>query len=166
MRFILPCLLLLVPGVITAQTISPPLTADDAVTLAVKNNPRLSAATRDVVAGQSGVRSARALTNPNFIFAPGLTSISGSGDELLLSQPLELNGTRSARTGVAGAQLRVTQAEAVVELRGLVSATKSAYYQLEQARELQTLAQEVLKNAQEFDRVTRLLVEGGQAARH
>ena len=162
MRLILPFLLSLVPVFITAQTTSPPLTAEDAVTLAVKNNPRLSAAIRDVVAGQSGVRSARTLTNPNFIFAPGLTSISGSGDELLLSQPLELNGTRSARTGVANAQLRVTQAEAVVELRGLVASTKSAYYQLEQARELQIVAQEALQNAQEFDRITRLLVEGGR----
>lgn len=162
MRLILSIVLSIVPVFATAQTTSPLLTAEDAVALAVKNNPRLSAATRDVVAGQSGVRSARALTNPNFIFAPGLTSTSGSGDELLLSQPLELNGTRAARTGVAGAQLRVTQAEAVVELRGLVSTTKFAYYQLEQARELQTLAQEVLKSAQEFDRVTRLLVEGGR----
>ena len=162
MRFFTLVFFLLAPNLVRAQEAPLPLTVDEAVRQAVKNNPRLSAAVLDVSASQSGVRSARALANPSLVFAPGLTSSSGSGDEVLLSQPLELNGTRSARGGVANAQLRVTQAEAVVELRGLVSATKFAYYQLEQARELQALALEVLKNAQELDRVTRLLVEGGR----
>lgn len=164
MRSIIPliCLLLLMPGFAQAQTTLPALTANDAVTLAVKNNPRLSAAARDVLAAQSGVRSAGALTNPTFVFTPGLTSISGSGDEVILSQPLELNGTRSARAGVAGAQLRVTQADAILELRNLVFNTRTAYYQLSQARELQSLAQDTLRTAQEFDRITRLLVEGGK----
>ena len=162
MRFITLFLFLLVSGFALAQSVPPPLTAEDAATLAIKNNPRLSGAARDVVAAQSGVRSARALTNPNFVFAPGITSISGSGDELTLSQPLELNGTRSARGGIAGAQLRIAQAEAIVELRNLVFNTKSAYYQLVQARELQSLSRDTLHVAQEFDRLTRRLVELGK----
>ncbi len=162
MRFITLVLLLLVPGIVLAQETAPPLRMEDAVARAIRNNPRLSAAARDVVAAQSGLRSARALTNPSFTFTPGITSVSGSGDELVFSQPLELNGTRSARSGVANALLQVTQAEAIVELRNLVFNVKAAYYQLAQARELQALARDSLKVAEEFDRITRRLVEAGR----
>jgi cobalt-zinc-cadmium efflux system outer membrane protein len=148
------------PGTALAQS-SPPLTVDDAVALAIKQNPRLSAAARDIVAARAGARSARALTNPELTFVPGITGPGGSDQELLLSQPLELNGTRAARTGVASAQLRQTRAEATVELRSLVFDTKSAYYELVRAQELHTLALDVLKTAAEFDRITRRQVELG-----
>ena len=160
MRFSVIFLLCFAPKFALAQ--SPPLSVEDAVAQAIRNNPRLSAAVHDVGAGRSGVRSALALANPNFVYAPGITSISGSGDELILSQPLELNGTRSARAGVASAQLRVTQAQAVVEMRELVFSVRTAYYQLAQARAQQVLAADLLKNAEEFDRISRRLVEAGK----
>jgi len=160
MRSFLPLLLVFVPGLALAQ--GPTLSADDAVARAIQNNPRLSAAAREVAAAHFGLRSAQALTNPNFVFAPGITSLSGSGDELILSQPLELNGTRSARKGVAGAQLKATQAQAVVEMRELVFSVRTAYYQLAQARAQQALAADLLSNAAEFDRISRLLVAAGK----
>ena len=159
MRFFLLFSLCLMPGITLAQA---PLSADDAVARAIQNNPRLSAAVRDVAAARSGVRSAQALANPGFVFTPGLTSISGSGDELILSQPLELNGVRSARTGVAGAQLKATQAQAVVELRELVFNVRTAYYQLAQAQAQQSFTADLLKNEIEFDRISRRLVEAGK----
>ncbi len=137
------------------------LTVDEAVALAVQQNPRLSAATREIAAGRAGLRSARALTNPSLTFAPGLTSINGVGEELLFQQPLELNGTRSARTGVASANLRRTQAEAVVELRDLVLDTRTAYYELARAQEQYALAQEVLRTAEEFHRGVRRQADEG-----
>ena len=81
---------------------------------------------------------------------------------MILSQPLELNGTRSARAGVANAQLRVTQAQAVIELREVVFSVRAAYYQLAQARAQQALAADLLRNAEEFDRISRRLVEAGK----
>jgi len=135
---------------------------EEAVAQAMKNNPRLSAAAREVLAARSGVRSARALANPEITFAPGVTSLSGTGEELLVSQPLELNGTRAARTGVASAQLRATQARAIIELRELVFDVKMAYYELARAREQQALAAELLKTAEEFDRISRRQVEIGR----
>jgi cobalt-zinc-cadmium efflux system outer membrane protein len=130
------------------------------VAVAVKQNPRLSAAAREVAAARESVRSARALANPELTFIPNLTR-GGSDEELLLRQPLELNGTRSARAGIASAQLRQTQAQAVVELRALVFETKTSYYGLAQARELLTVSQDLLKSAEEFDRITRRQVEEG-----
>jgi cobalt-zinc-cadmium efflux system outer membrane protein len=142
------------------QPSPPSLSIDDAVRLAIRQNPRVSAAAREVVAARAGVRSARALANPDLVFTPAITP-GGSDEELLLSQPLELNGTRSARTGIASAQLRQAQAEATVELRSLVFDTKTAYQDLARARERQALALEVLQIAEEFDRITRRQVEIG-----
>lgn len=162
MRFLSLCVFLCLPGVILAQPVSPSLTVEDAVALAVKNNPRVLAATREIAAAHSGVRSARALVNPNFFVAPAVPNANGSTDAVLFQQPLELNGTRSARTGVANAQLRVTQSRAVVELRGLVFEVKSAYNELVRARDLLSLAAASLTTAEEFDRITRRQVELGR----
>lgn len=148
------------PGPAPAQPSPAPLTIDEAVARAIRQNPRLSAAAREVAAARSGVRSARALANPALTFTPAL-SPGGADEELLLQQPLELNGTRAARTGVASAQLRATQAEAVVALRGLVFETKSAYYELGRAQELRALARDILQTAEEFDRITRRQAELG-----
>lgn len=164
MRLFILALLYFAPGLRAgAQSLPPPapaLTVDEAVTLALRNNPRLSAAAGEVVAAQSGVRAARARANPDITFTPGFTS-GGSDEELRVQQPLELNGTRQARTGVARAGLRGTQARAVVELRDVVFDTKSAYYELARARELHALAGDLLRSAEEFDRVARRQVELG-----
>jgi cobalt-zinc-cadmium efflux system outer membrane protein len=158
---ILPfALLCLAPGVAMAQPSPAPFTVDDAVALAIRQNPRLSAAAREVAASRSGVRSARALANPSLTFTPAF-SPGGADEELLFQQPLELNGTRSARTGVASAQSRVAQAEAIVTLRDLVFDTKTAYYELARAQELRSLAGDLIESAQEFDRITRRQVEVG-----
>lgn len=144
-----------------SQAVPTPLTLDAAVTLAVRQNPRLTAASRDIGAAQSGVRAARSLTNPSLTYAPGIGSTGGSDTELLVQQPLEINGTRAARTGVANAQRQVTEAGAIVELRNVVFQTKSAYYELVRAREQAAVTQDLLLSAQEFDRITRLQVEVG-----
>lgn len=158
-------LCVLAPGIALAQARAvdnpPPLPLDEAVTLAVRQNPRLAAAAREMAAAQAGVRSARALTNPSITFAPSVLGTGGSGEELLAQQPLELNGTRSARAGVARAQLRGVEARSVVELRGVVAETKSAYFGLARAQELRTVAAEVLRSTEEFDRGVRRQAEEG-----
>lgn len=161
MRFLVLFVLCLAPAAAVAQAQTAlPLTVDEAVTRAIQNNPRLSAAVGEVGAARSGVRAARARTNPDIAFTPGLTA-GGSDEEFRIQQPLELNGTREARAGVAAARLTGTQARAVVELRALVLDTKTAYYELSRAREQQALAGELLQSAEEFDRLTRRLVEEG-----
>lgn len=139
----------------------PALTVDGAVALAVKQNPRLSAAARDVLAAQTGLSEARALTNPLLTFTPIIAGTDRSHDELVLRQPLEINGTRSARAGIAGAELRQTRATAVAELRDLVAATKTAYYELAKARGLLALNLDLLKIAQHLDQTTQRQVELG-----
>lgn len=161
MRIFLFLLLCFMPSLVLAQSAPPSFTADDAVAQAIKNNPRLSAASRDVLAARSGVGSARAFANPQILFTPAVSGPGGSDTELLVQQPLELNGTRAARTGVASAQLRGTQAQALVTLRDLVFDTKTAYYELARAQERLSLAREALQLTEEFDRIARRQVELG-----
>ena len=138
-----------------------PFTVDDAVRLATRDNPRVIAAARDVESAASGVRSARAWTNPNVFFAPGITSVSGTGEEFLFQQPLEINGTRRARTGIAQAGLRATEARSTVSVRDVVFSAKTAYYELARAREQAVVFAEALTVAREFDRIARRQVEEG-----
>lgn len=160
MRIFILVFLCCASGVALAQPSPPPLTVEEAVALAIRNNPRLSAAVRNREAARLGVRLARALTNPEVVFVPGVT-VGGSDEEVLVQQRLELNGTRAARTGIANAQLLAAEARAVVELRNLVFETKVAYYELARAQEKLALAREVLKIAEEFERIARRQVELG-----
>jgi cobalt-zinc-cadmium efflux system outer membrane protein len=158
MRIISIVLLGMVSGLLAAQ--EPSLSVEEAVQLAIQNNPRLSAARREITAGRFNVRSAGALANPEILFAPAITE-GGSDSEGLIFQPLEMNGSRSARTAAARARLRAAEAGAVVELRNLVFETKTAYYELLQAQTLRTLARDLLQVAEEFERITRRQVEVG-----
>lgn len=145
----------------TAVSAQQPLTEAQAVSQAIRHNPRLSAAARQVGAAELGARAAGVRAGAEFWFTPGITSLSGTGEELLLQQPLELNGTRSAREGIARAQVDLTRAEAIVELHRLVFETRTAYLELYRAREQQAVAEELLRAAEEFDRIARRQVELG-----
>lgn len=148
-----------VPNPLTAGAAAP-LTAAQAVALAIQNNPRLSAAAHDVRSARQGAQAARALANPQIVIAPALTGV-GSDTEALVQQPLEINGTRAARAGAAQARLRATIADSMTALRDLVFDTRTAYYELIRAREQLALARTVLQASQEFDRLTRQQVELG-----
>lgn len=164
--FILFLLGLVAPGLALAQApppVAPPaavFSVEDAVALALKNNPRLVAVERDVAAARQGTHAARSLSSPQIVFAPALTG-AGSDTELLVQQPLEINGARAARTRVAEAQLRGTRADALAERSRVVSSTRAAYYELVRAREQLGLAHDQLEVTQQFDRLTRTQVEIG-----
>jgi cobalt-zinc-cadmium efflux system outer membrane protein len=138
-----------------------PLTVEEAVRGAVRGDPRYAASVVDVGAAQAGVRAARALVNPSLVLSPGITSVSGSSDELLFQQPLELGGTRSARTDIAKAQLLRQKAQTSAELRDLVFRTRSAYYELVRAREQSIVARDALAASQQFDQIARRQVDAG-----
>ena len=155
--------LLLAGSLALAQEPAPSFSVEDAVALAVERNPRAIAAMEAIRAAESGLRSARALTNPTALFIPGL-SRGGSDTELLLQQPLELNGTRAARSRAGAAGLRRARAEAVAELRDLVFETKSAWFSLARAQALRSLAGDLLRSSEELDGATRRQVELGSRA--
>lgn len=144
-----------------AQTPAAALSVDAAVAMAMRHNPRLTSVVREIEAAKSAVRAARSPSNPSVTFTPGITGPGGSDTELLVQQPLEINGARSARTGVANAQLRLKEAGAAVELRNVVHQTQVAYYELVRSREQAAVTRDLLQTTQEMDRLTRRQVEIG-----
>ena len=148
-------LALTTPG---AASIRPLLT--EAVALAVRRNPGLLGTLRDVFAARAQVRSAQVLAPPSFIVAPAITP-GGTSDAFIYLQPLELNGTRTARTRVARAGLTLAQAQALLQLQSLVYQVRVNYYTLARAQEQLALAREQLAVAQQIDDAARRQVELG-----
>ncbi|MGC4044704.1 MAG: TolC family protein [Armatimonas sp.] len=143
---------------------APALSLEAAVQEALKQHRRLAAGRKDATAARLGVRSAQALTNPDFYFSPALDQFNGTTEEMLITQPLELNGTRAARTGVARAQLGIAEAMLATETREVVAAVKTAYIGLWRERELATLAASVTQNASTLHQLTQKQVELGSRA--
>ncbi|MCS6776011.1 MAG: TolC family protein [Chloroherpetonaceae bacterium] len=140
---------------------SPVVTVEQAIHLAVQQHPRLQAARLRMDAAQTGVRAARALPLPTFFFAPGVPNVNGTTEELLFTQPLELNGTRAARLGVARAQMERARAEALAELQQVVFEVKRAYFELFRAQQQLTLARDLLADTERLHQLTGRLVELG-----
>lgn len=147
--------------VLTLPQEIPVLSLNAAVQEAISSHRRLAAARKDVTAARSAARSARALVGPEITYAPALDQFNGTGEELLITQSLEINGTRAARTKGALAQTRVTEAILVTEQRDIVAAVKSAYIALWRERELQALAKSLRETAQTVNTLAQKQVELG-----
>jgi len=154
---------LLAPGVRQAQTVTaPPLSADEAVQIATRNDPRLAAAAYTVAAARSGTRAADTPTNPELTITPSLTGGGGGSDtELLLRQPLELNGARAARRDLASARQRAAAAQALVALRDVVFETRVAYAELVRVREQAAVTRDLLQISEALDSAAQKQVEAG-----
>lgn len=150
-----------VPIAVTQNAPAPPLSLEAAVQEALTQHRRLKAAQKDATAARLGVNAARALTNPEVFFSPALDQFNGTTEELLITQPLEINGTRKARTSVARAQLGIAEAMLATETREVVAAVKTAYVGLWRERELATLAAAVTENANTVHRLAQKQVELG-----
>lgn len=140
----------------------PELTIEQAIAQALSRNPRISAAHSSADAARQGVSAARALASPEITLAPGLTRY-GSDEELLIAQPLEISGTRAARTAAARAEARAAAARLDTERLVLTAETRKAYHSLAARREALAVAQAILQIARDLDhRVARLIEEGSR----
>lgn len=137
-----------------------PLTLDEAVRLTLAQSPQVKALLHDIAAAERGYAGARAWMNPSITFTPGLTR-AGSDEELLISQPLELNGTRAARSSIAGYRLRAVKAESLIQLSDIVYQAKTAYLMLARSQERWMLARDLVKNAEGLDQTAKRQVELG-----
>ncbi|MCC6485052.1 MAG: TolC family protein [Armatimonadetes bacterium] len=144
-----------------AQSADKRLSLEEAVSKALDNNPVVSAVRAAVGSAEFGARSARALSNPTVHFTPALTSPGGSDEELSVQQPLEINGTRSARSASARAVADGIQAVGATELLDLVLQTETAYFELHRAREQLQLAEDLLSITEESHRLVDRQVEEG-----
>lgn len=133
---------------------------EQVIVLVTRRNPGLLAILKDVFSARAGVRAAQPLAPPNLFIAPSLTP-GGVSDGFIYEQPLELNGTRTARVQVARAGVDVARAQAIVQLQAIVYTARQNYYALARAQAQLALAQDYLALAQEFDRGAQRQVELG-----
>jgi len=138
-----------------------PLTLEGALTDALRSHPRVSALRKELAARQQNIRAASALVGPSITLSPGLTSLSGTTEELLAIQPLEINGTRSARTAIALADFRIAQAEARTTLLAFTYEVRLAVLSLEQARSLLRLTETQVSDAQTLEWLAKKQIELG-----
>ena len=137
-----------------------PLTMDDAVGIAIANNPSITESNHRLSAAGQSVLAARTLKNPRFTITPSLSG-DGSDTELLIEQPLEINGTRAARTKAEGHRYAAANADSITAIRTVVFDTKSAYLELIRSRSELSLAQDLLISTMQFDQLTRDAVRLG-----
>ncbi len=154
--------LALIPA-LTTQPQPPALSLEQAILAAIEHHPGAEAVAQEILAAEAGVRSARALANPTVQVTPAITR-GGSDTELLVQQPLELNGTRSARTALAQAQLNETRAFGRATIAELILQTKLAYGQLAGARLRRESAEKAASFFERIDAATRRQVEIGTRA--
>ena len=143
------------------QELAPPLTLEAATAEALRTHPRVAGLRRELAARLQAVKGAKALTAPSITVAPGITSFSGTTEELLAIQPLEINGTRSARTAVALADFHLAQAEAKATLLELAYEVRLAVLALDQAHARLKLVETQVSDAKTLEGLAQKQVELG-----
>ncbi|MHB8994655.1 MAG: TolC family protein [Armatimonadota bacterium] len=152
-------LLLLLCGQLTAQEQA--LTVAQAVELALQNHPSLKASAFELRAAEAQVRGAGARVTPEVRVTPGIIGSEGSDEVLSVEQPLELNGSRRARSGVARGLLAETTAGAALARADLVRQVKQAYWDVALAEQLTGLERSNLEFAEALHEAAKAQYELG-----
>lgn len=124
------------------------LTVQQAVDIALRQNPDLRAAGNETDAARAGERGARALANPEILVAPTVAGTAGSDSAVLVTQPLELNGQRAVRTRIARFEVAAIQAAYSITERDLIRSVRQTYWDVAQAANLVDLNRENAKLAE------------------
>jgi cobalt-zinc-cadmium efflux system outer membrane protein len=102
------------------------LTLTDALQRVAQNHPLARAVALELEATHWRGRAEAAFTPMSVYLAP-MISDGGSGEELILQQPLELNGRQRARAALSHARYQLHQAEAQRALNDLLTQTAEAF---------------------------------------
>lgn len=144
----------------TGQEMPPPLSADEAVRLAVEQSPTIAAARSRFEAASAALRGARAPYNLLGEIAPGVGFTNGNA---ALSQRLDIGGRRSAEARAAGGQRAAAAAELDLARLQVASAARDAYFDLVRVRALESSASEAAALARQIRDAVRRRVEIGDA---
>lgn len=137
-----PAVALVLTALATSGAVAEELSLSQAVAIALRNNPTISAGQLTAVAAQDSAKGARALANPQFEVAPTIIGEAGSDSAILVSQPLEINGSRRVRSRIAEDQACVASYEAETSTRKVVLEVKEAYWNLAAAQAMLRLNRE------------------------
>jgi cobalt-zinc-cadmium efflux system outer membrane protein len=137
------------------------LTLNDAIGIATKNNPSITAARQETNAADAHARGARALTNPELLVAPTIIGTAGADSAALLAQPLEVNGSRRARARIAAGEAAATRASAAATERDIVRDVKLAYWDVALAQSSVDLSRYNVQLAESLNNAAKRQVEVG-----
>jgi len=137
------------------------LSVEQAVAMAVRSDPSVAAARKEWDAARWERRGARSLENPSILASPAIGSINGTTEELLVTQPLGVNGTRVARARSADAHVSQARWRWETAVRALAVSVRVAMVDVWRERSLRAWAREDLDGAESMERLVRTQVELG-----
>ncbi len=107
-----------------------PVTEDEALRLAWKQNREIISARLRFESSCYETKAAGSLSNPDLTVSPTIAGEDGSDSVLLFTQNLELNGSRTARKSVASAKSKEEQAFFYAVVNDVSLRTKECYWEL------------------------------------
>lgn len=148
-----------------------PLDKDAALSLALKNNPRLSAALARIEGAEGERLQASLMPNPeavleieNFGGEDEQEGFDGAETTLGLEQEIEIAGKRRKRTEVADYGLQITQQQAIAGALSLLAETEYAFMRVAIAKERLTLAEKRVSLADETHETVKKRVSAAAAS--
>ena len=129
----------------------PEISLDVLLQLAAQNNPQPAIARANLEAARARVQSLGGLQSPVLQIVPGVFGNRDSRDEeIILSQPLDVFGSRRAQRSVLSAEARRAEAEFTLIGRTLAIEVKNAAAQLFAAQEAESLGVSQVEIARQF----------------
>ncbi|MBY0451195.1 MAG: TolC family protein [Cyanobacteria bacterium] len=139
-----------------------PLTLDQAMGIAIENNPQLKATQARLGISQAEIITAGARLNPAFVTDNG---IAEGTTRVGIEQTFELGGKRKKRVALAQARQSVVSAEINTIFLDIRANVRRAYTQLFNAQERQRNYEEILRTTQKLLDVAKEREEAGDVAR-
>ena len=144
------------------------LALDEAIRLALTNNPDIRVLSADIASAQGEVTTVRTWQNPEVSVAPGFKTIRDPSEtqfhgDFGLEQTFEWPGKRALRRAVAEKNVAVRQLALAGFRSQLAIQVRRAYFTLLATREVVTLREQRLTLAKSFVDAAKKKVEGGYA---
>lgn len=148
------------------------LTLDALLSLLKEHNPTFDSANASKSSAEGGLLAAQAYPNPEIEAAGGMSTglgqgaLSGTNEQLFISQSLDLPFVREARAQVAQAGIESAEYGAQAVWLEICAKTKQAFYQILRRQMALQIAQENEQLLSQIRDKVKLKVEMGEAARY
>ena len=139
------------------------LSLEQAIKQALAKNPTIAAGQLWAGAARESARGARALANPDLLVAPSVVGTAGSDSAVLLMQPLEINGSRTARSRIAAHEADAAAHSARATSRDIVLSVKQHYWDTARAQQVVQLNTDNVAYLEALDKAARKQLEVGNS---
>ncbi len=146
------------------------LTIEDAVEIAINNNPMIKSKRRNVEAATGRIRQAHLLPNPEInLLAEEIPTeeigLNQSQNMISLSQKLEIGGKRRLRTEVAIKEKGILELDLQIMIMNITAQTKKAFFDVITAQDELNLAKKNVEIAMSLKNLSDKRFEAGDIAK-